>query len=319
MLWRLWEPGGSFTNVSQALQNNLMKIYNTRNNIYVENFKLKLCTCVQSMALGIRTKFQLEIFARSTISAIDKFWENILESSRNVMIDSYIIPENWSLTTLYLWGNVFLSMVAGLAPRFTFPNLSSKLMSSWHKTDNIPKQPYKIGNIILMALTHWTRVTHLCISKLTIIGSDNGLSPGRSQAIIWTNVGILLIGPLGTNFSEISIDIYTFSFKKEHLKMSSGKWRPFCLGLNVLTGATKQAPYHVVKSLQAIWKSGCSDVIKWEGTRSVGPRMAAKQHCSIQCWFLTNMKFCLCHLNTFSMKIRGHVYNKFTCVSINVI
>ena len=37
---------------------------------------------------------------------------------------------------------------------------------------------------------------HLCISNLTIIGSDNGLSPDRRQAVIWTNVGILLIGPL---------------------------------------------------------------------------------------------------------------------------
>ena len=71
---------------------------------------------------------------------------------------------------------------------------------------------------------------------LTIIGSDNGLSPGRRQAIIWTNDGILLIGPIGTNFNEILIEIHTFSFKKKiHLKMSSGKWRPFCLGLNVLT------------------------------------------------------------------------------------
>ena len=38
-------------------------------------------------------------------------------------------------------------------------------------------------------------------------GSDNGLSPGWRQAIIWTNAGILLIGPLGTNFSEILIEI----------------------------------------------------------------------------------------------------------------
>ena len=54
----------------------------------------------------------------------------------------------------------------------------------------------------------------MCVSKLGIIGSDNGLSPGRRQAIIWTNAGILLIGPLGINFSEISIKIYTFSLKK---------------------------------------------------------------------------------------------------------
>ena len=84
-------------------------------------------------------------------------------------------------------------------------------------------------------LTHWGRVTHICVSKLTIIGSDNGLSPGRRQAIIWTNPGILLIGPLGTNFSEILIGIQTFSFRKMHLKVSSAEWRLFCLGLNVLT------------------------------------------------------------------------------------
>ena len=85
-----------------------------------------------------------------------------------------------------------------------------------------------------ISLTLWGRVTHICVNKITIIGSDNGLSPGRRQAIIWTDAGILLVGPLGTNFSEILIEILTFSFKKMHLKMSSGKWRPFCLGLNVL-------------------------------------------------------------------------------------
>ena len=77
-------------------------------------------------------------------------------------------------------------------------------------------------------------MTHICVSKLTIIGSDNGLSPGRRQAIIWTKAGILLIGFLGTNFIEILIGIQKVSFKKMHLKMSSAKWRPFCPGLNVL-------------------------------------------------------------------------------------
>ena len=47
----------------------------------------------------------------------------------------------------------------------------------------------------------------MCVNKLTIIGSDNGLSPGRRQAIIWTNDGMLLIGPLRTNFTEILIGI----------------------------------------------------------------------------------------------------------------
>ena len=87
----------------------------------------------------------------------------------------------------------------------------------------------------IVQLTHWGAVTHVCVSNLTIIGSDNGLSPGRRQAIIWNNDGILLIGPLGTNFNEILIEIHTFSLKKMPLKTSSAKRRPFCLDLNVLT------------------------------------------------------------------------------------
>ena len=61
---------------------------------------------------------------------------------------------------------------------------------------------------------------HICVSKLNIIGSDNGLSPGRRQAIIWINTGNLLIAPLGINFSEMLIEIHTFSFKKMHKKCS---------------------------------------------------------------------------------------------------
>ena len=84
------------------------------------------------------------------------------------------------------------------------------------------------------SLTHWGCVTHICVGKLTIIGSDNGLSPERRQAIIWINAGILLIGPLGTNFSEILIEIQTFSLKKMRLKMLSAKCCSFRFGLNVL-------------------------------------------------------------------------------------
>ena len=83
-------------------------------------------------------------------------------------------------------------------------------------------------------LTHWGRVTHIYVGKLTYIGSDNGLSPERRQAIVRTNAGILLIGPLGINVSEILIEVIIFSFNKMHLKMSSAKWRSFRLGLNVL-------------------------------------------------------------------------------------
>ena len=94
-------------------------------------------------------------------------------------------------------------------------------------------------------LTHWGRVMHICVNKQTIIGSDNGLSPDRCQAIIWTNAGLLLIGHLETNFSEILIEILTFSFRKMRLKVSSAKRRPFCLGLNVLKSITH---YHINSS-----------------------------------------------------------------------
>ena len=60
-------------------------------------------------------------------------------------------------------------------------------------------------------------MTHICVNKLTIIGSDNGLSPGRRQAIIWTNAGILLIGPLGTNFTEILIEIFKHFHSRKYI------------------------------------------------------------------------------------------------------
>ena len=57
---------------------------------------------------------------------------------------------------------------------------------------NVNKRIYQIlfKNIILQnslvkaKLTPWGRVTHICIGKLTIIGSDNGLVLTRWQAII---------------------------------------------------------------------------------------------------------------------------------------
>ena len=84
-------------------------------------------------------------------------------------------------------------------------------------------------------LTHWGWVMHICVNSLSNNGSGNGLSPGQRRAIIWTSAGILLIGPLGTNFSGILIRIKICSFKEMHFKMSSAKWRPFYLSLNVLT------------------------------------------------------------------------------------
>ena len=120
--------------------------------------------------------------------------------------------------------------------------------------------PVRAISQVLMNLTHWGRVTHICISKLTIIGSDNGLSPGWRQAIIWTNAGILLIGLLGTNFSEIVTEIHIFSFKKMHLKMSSAKFQPFCLGLNVVTLLTWKCIIVLGNLIIIILDSGLSPI-----------------------------------------------------------
>ena len=93
----------------------------------------------------------------------------------------------------------------------------------WHKLMNNWFLCYKFTE------AEW----HIYVSKLAIIVSDNGLS-GWCQTIIWTNAGILSIGPLATN-KENLIEICIYSFKKMHLRMSSGNWPPFCLS-NVLIG-----------------------------------------------------------------------------------
>ena len=84
------------------------------------------------------------------------------------------------------------------------------------------------------------------MNRVSSIGSYNGLAPGRRQAIIWTNVGILLIGPLGKSIGEIFIKINTFSFKNMYLKMPSAKWRPFCPGEDELRAGTLSFPSWVL-------------------------------------------------------------------------
>ena len=142
--------------------------------------------------------------------------------------------------------------------------------------------------VIYPGLTHWGRVTHICVGNLIIIGSDNGLSPGWRQAIIWTNAGILLIGTLGTNFSEILIEIQTFSFKKLRLKVSSAKWRPSCLGLNVLTHRGQVG--HI-----CVGKLGHHWFIQWLVT------YLAPSHYMIQCcnWTIRNERQWNCNRNSY--------------------
>ena len=113
-------------------------------------------------------------------------------------------------------------------------------------------------------------MTHICIGKMTIMGPNNGLSPGRCQAIIWTNAGRLLIGPSGTNFSEILIEIIIFPSNKIHLKVSSAKRRPFCLGLNVLKPSSWFRPaqcfincLQMIQSIWPIWHGNENSLTTW--------------------------------------------------------
>ena len=91
----------------------------------------------------------------------------------------------------------------------------------------------RFAAVVKWQRTHWGRVTHIYVSKISSIVSDNGLSPDRRQAIIWNNAEILLFRTPGINFSRILIQINTFSFKEMHLKMST-KWRLFRLGFDEL-------------------------------------------------------------------------------------
>ena len=107
------------------------------------------------------------------------------------------------------------------------------------------------GWVEAIMLNHWGRVTHICIGKLTIIGSDNGLSPGRRQAIIWTNAGILLIEPLGTSFSEILIGIQIFFIQENALE------NVVCEMASILSRPQGRA------KMAAIWQITFSNAFLW--------------------------------------------------------
>ena len=88
--------------------------------------------------------------------------------------------------------------------------LQHSSVGCWNSLAEARKETSTFAWSVTYLLTRQGRVTHICVSKLTIIGSNNSLSPGQCKAIIWTSAGKLSIRPLGTNFSEIIIKIYIF-------------------------------------------------------------------------------------------------------------
>ena len=125
----------------------------------------------------------------------------------------------------------FRGVMAMLTPRQSWIKSLLRLTRHWHRINNgcaLRSSWFQVRFFLYHntwfegLLTYWGQVMYICVGKLTIIGSDNGLSPGWCQAIIWSSAGILFIGLLGTSFIEILIRIQTFSFKKMHLKMLLG-------------------------------------------------------------------------------------------------
>ena len=151
------------------------------------------------------------------------YWTSTLTISKNWKISkSHVILNTY---------NIIWSINAHMGQNHCYPKKLGRYNWGFAPNTSVTSEP---GFQARGGLTHWGRATHICVGNLTILGSDNGLSPGRRQAIIWTNAGILLIRTLGTNFSEIQGEIHSFSFSKMHLKMSSAKWRLFGRGLNEL-------------------------------------------------------------------------------------
>ena len=73
-----------------------------------------------------------------------------------------------------VWSSDIHLRLRAISPQLSVTNIVFKV-TDLKFNSNLP---------VANKLTHWGQVTHICIRKLTIIGSDNGLSPSRRQAII---------------------------------------------------------------------------------------------------------------------------------------
>ena len=104
------------------------------------------------------------------------------------------------------------------------------LLASLFKIINL--QLLIISVYATICLTHWGRVTHICVVDLGHHWFRYWLvacsAPSHYLNLCWNIVYWTFRHKLQW------IGIQSFSFKKLHLQMSSAKWRLFCLGLNEL-------------------------------------------------------------------------------------
>ena len=103
----------------------------------------------------------------------------------------------------------------------------------------------------LKLIPQWGRVTYICVGNLITFGSDNGFMPGRRQTIIRIKAGILLIGPLGTNFIETPIEVQNFSFNKNASENAVSKWAAI-LSRHQWVKLRRSYWYDIAKSLLGI-------------------------------------------------------------------
>ena len=191
--------------------------------------------------LTLRVKTKRQVLLRDTVhqtsigdSPLDMWW-TVLRNNKILSLHWNIL---WYVTkctqsfALFYFGDC---IVRFQLIQIIFLHIFFMVASRAQSRATMPLSQCQWLKVTHNTLTHWSRVTHKCVGKLHvfIIGSDNGLSPDRRQAIIWTNAGLLSIGPLRTYFSENLIKMQQFSLKKMHVKMSSAKWRLSCLGHNV--------------------------------------------------------------------------------------
>ena len=116
------------------------------------------------------------------------FWHSLISYPISLINDHYVVMWQWRQ-----------SLCASFGSSFT----CQPVAKNHHRAVSLilPRTPYAwASNSGILCLTHWGRVTHIWVSKVTSIGSDNGLSPDWHQAIVWTNSEILLIGQTSVKF-----------------------------------------------------------------------------------------------------------------------
>ena len=105
---------------------------------------------------------------------------------------------------------------------------------------------------------------HICNSKLTIIGSDNGLSPGQHQVIIWTSARILLIAPF-TNKLQWNLNQNTKLFINENAlenvvrKMAAILSQPRCVNSPCLPHGGISIQYLIASFMGPTWGPSRAD------------------------------------------------------------